>query len=83
MLDQIHGDEPLQTSGTGPVDVDNDSSESGEDPRETMHTGTKNNTLLDNMRCNRSHRLREDIDKSDPVQNGEYFNQEFTCTIWA
>lgn len=26
MLDQIHGDDPLQTSGTGPVDGDHDSS---------------------------------------------------------
>lgn len=33
MLDQIH-DEPLQASDTGPVDGDNDSSESEENPKQ-------------------------------------------------
>lgn len=51
MLDQIHGDDPLQalqTAGTGPVD--GDSSESEEDPCESMHSGLKNNSLLGNTK---------------------------------
>lgn len=71
MLDQIHGDEPLQTSGTGPVDGDNDSSESEEDPCESMHSGMKNNSLLGNTRSTRNRRHRKDLDKSDTVQNGK------------
>lgn len=42
MLDQIHGDDPLQTSSTGAVDGDKDSSESEDDPcviRQTQNDG--------------------------------------------
>lgn len=38
MLDQLHGDEPLETSTTGAVDGDKDSTESEDDPCESMQT---------------------------------------------
>lgn len=38
MLDQLHGDEPLETSTTGAVDGDKDSSGSEDDPCESMQT---------------------------------------------
>lgn len=38
MLDQLHGDEPLETSTTGAVDGDKDSSDSEDDPCESMQT---------------------------------------------
>lgn len=75
MLDQIHSDEPLPTSGTGPVDGDNDSSDSAEDPREPIHTGISNKIIQEDdiryhnrkMEMNR----RKALDKSDTVQNGK------------
>lgn len=48
MLDQIHSDEPLQASGTGPVDGDNDSSDSAEDPCESLHGESKTKIFLGN-----------------------------------
>lgn len=61
MLDQIH-DEPLQVSDTGPVDGDNDSSGSEEDPKRTMR---KQRTQLRarSVRC-------RDLNSSDTAPNG-------------
>lgn len=52
MLDQIHGDDPLQTSGTGPIDVDNDSS-SGEEPAQI------GDSIKGNLRYGHQSRVRE------------------------
>lgn len=38
MLDQLHADEPLEASNTGAVDGDKDSTESEDDPCESMQT---------------------------------------------
>lgn len=67
MLDQIHGDEPLQTSGTGPVDGDNDSSESEADP------GLVENNVLSSDKRELGfarHGRERYLNKPDPVQNG-------------
>lgn len=82
MLDQIHGDEPLQSSGTGPVDGDNDSSaasepDSAEDPRQLEETEWVNKLgekirlmgrVETNTRSNK--KLGDDgFQKTDTVQN--------------
>lgn len=63
MLDQIH-DEPLQVSDTGPVDGDNDSSESEEDPKRGIRK-QRVHMRARSMRC-------RDLNNSDTVQNGKF-----------
>lgn len=77
MLDQIHGDEPLQSSGTGPVDGDNDSSDSAEDPRQTEESEWENKLekirLMGRVETNTRSikKLGDDgYQKTDTVQNG-------------
>lgn len=77
MLDQIHGDEPLQSSGTGPVDGDNDSSDSAEDPRQIEESEWENKLekirLMGRVETNTRtvKKLGDDgFQKTDTVQNG-------------
>lgn len=77
MLDQIHGDEPLQSSGTGPVDGDNDSSDSAEDPRQIEESEWENKLekirLMGRVETNTRSikKLGDDgYQKTDTVPNG-------------
>lgn len=78
MLDQIHGDEPLQAAGTGPVDADNDSSDSAtEDPRQLEESEWENKLekirLMGRVESNTRSvkKLGDDgYQKPDTVQNG-------------
>lgn len=77
MLDQIHGDDPLQASGTRPVDGENDSSESEEDPCESIHSGLKNNSTLTDTRVERI------FDRKHPSGIKDLAHGNFCiCTIW-
>lgn len=78
MLDQIHGDEPLQSSGTGPVDGENDSSDSAEDPRQLEETEWENKLekirLMGRVETNTRSIKKlgdEGYQKPDTVQNGK------------
>lgn len=92
MLDQIHGDEPLQAAGTGPVaDADNDSSDSAtEDPRQHEESEWENKLekirLMGRVETNTRSvkKLGDDgYQKPDTVQNGNArvytLNLLFTC----
>lgn len=76
MLDQIHGDEPLQTSGTGRVDGENDSSESEGDLENVSHELRKRVTTKPAPDVRRMAMIHQrDLDdmldnKMDTVQNG-------------
>lgn len=75
MLDQIHADEPLQSSGTGPVDGDNDSSDSAEDPRQLEQSEWENKfekkLLMGRVETRSIKKLGDDgYQKTDTVQNG-------------
>lgn len=75
MLDQIHGDEPLETSGTGPVDGDNESSESEEDPCERLKSERlkkihKNRVFPEIPGSNSRFTKCKDLNNADTVQNG-------------
>lgn len=71
MLDQIQADEPLQASGTGPVDGAHDSSESEGDPGDSEEKLSKLSKLV-KIRNARIHLLNENKteNESDTVQNG-------------
>lgn len=75
MLDQIHGDEPLQSSGTGPVDGDNDSSDSAEDPRQREPSEWENSLEKIRMKIRAKKSIKklgdDGYQKTDTVQNGK------------
>lgn len=78
MLDQIHGDEPLQSAVTGPVDGENDSSDSADDPRQQSEQSEWENKLEKLRLMGRTDtttrsakKLGDDgFQKPDTVQNG-------------